>query len=95
MRYLSIYRSVETGQPPTDEEMSRMGALIEKFMKTGELVGRRLARASHGPFHSTLVCSAAGHEAHFGAPVSGRTVVKTRRTTIPAAATAASVTRAC
>jgi hypothetical protein len=38
MRYLSIYRSVETGQPPTEQEMSRMGALIEKFMKTGELV---------------------------------------------------------
>ncbi len=38
MRYLSIYKSVETGQPPTQEEMSRMGALIEKFMKTGELV---------------------------------------------------------
>ena len=38
MRYLSIYKSVETGQPPSQEEMSRMGALIEKFMKTGELV---------------------------------------------------------
>ena len=38
MRYLSIYKSVETGQPPTQEEMNRMGALIEKFMKTGELV---------------------------------------------------------
>jgi hypothetical protein len=38
MRFLSIYKSAETGQPPTQEEMGRMGALIEKFMKTGELV---------------------------------------------------------
>ena len=38
MRFLSIYKSVETGQPPTQDEMARMGALIEKFMKTGELL---------------------------------------------------------
>ena len=38
MRFLSIYKGVETGQPPTQEEMTRMGALIEKFMKSGELV---------------------------------------------------------
>ena len=38
MRFLSIYKSVETGQPPTQEEMGRMGALIEKFMKSGELL---------------------------------------------------------
>jgi hypothetical protein len=38
MRFLSIYTSVETGRPPSAEEMSQMGALIEKFMKTGELV---------------------------------------------------------
>jgi hypothetical protein len=38
VRFLSIYKSVETGQPPTQDEMARMGALIEKFMKTGELV---------------------------------------------------------
>ena|SRR5687768_13593808 len=38
MRFLSIYKSVETGQPPTQEEMSKMGALIEKFMKSGELL---------------------------------------------------------
>jgi len=38
MRFLSIYKSVETGQPPSQDEMSRMGALIEKYMKTGELV---------------------------------------------------------
>jgi hypothetical protein len=38
VRFLSIYKSVETGQPPTQDEMARMGALIEKFMRTGELV---------------------------------------------------------
>ena len=38
MRFLSIYKSVETGQPPAQDEMARMGALIEKFMKTGELL---------------------------------------------------------
>jgi hypothetical protein len=38
VRFLSIYKSVETGQPPTQDEMARMGALIEKFMKSGELL---------------------------------------------------------
>jgi hypothetical protein len=38
VRFLSIYKSVETGQPPTHDEMARMGALIEKFMKSGELL---------------------------------------------------------
>jgi hypothetical protein len=38
MRYLSIYKSVETGQPPTPEMIRTMGALIEKYMKSGELV---------------------------------------------------------
>ena len=38
MRYLSIYKSVETGQPPTQDHMNSMGALIEEYMKTGELL---------------------------------------------------------
>jgi hypothetical protein len=38
MRFLSIYKSKETGVPPTPQEMAEMGHLIEKFMKTGELV---------------------------------------------------------
>jgi hypothetical protein len=38
MRFLSIYKSRETGQPPTQQEMADMTVLIEKFMKTGELV---------------------------------------------------------
>jgi hypothetical protein len=38
MRFLSIYTSKETGQPPSQQHMEDMGRLIEKFMKTGELV---------------------------------------------------------
>jgi hypothetical protein len=38
MRFLSIYKSRETGEPPSPQHMADMGRLIEKFMKTGELV---------------------------------------------------------
>jgi hypothetical protein len=38
MRFLSIYKSVETGQPPSPEEMARMGRLIEEGMKAGYLL---------------------------------------------------------
>lgn len=38
MRYLSLYKSVETG-PPTPAEMERMGALIQKWMAAGALLG--------------------------------------------------------
>ena len=38
MRYLSIYRSAETGRPPTQEHIAAMGALIEKFSKSGNLI---------------------------------------------------------
>lgn len=38
MRYLSIFRSAETGLPPTQEHMAAMGALIEKFSKSGNLI---------------------------------------------------------
>jgi hypothetical protein len=38
MRYLSIYKHVETNEPPTPEMMARMGELIEKSMKAGTLV---------------------------------------------------------
>ena len=38
MRFLSVYKSVETGVPPTPEEMSRMGKLIEEGMKSGSLL---------------------------------------------------------
>jgi hypothetical protein len=38
MRFLSIYKTVERGVPPTPEEMARMGKLIEEGMKSGFLV---------------------------------------------------------
>ena len=38
MRFLSVYKSVERGVPPTPEEMSRMGKLIEDGMKSGSLL---------------------------------------------------------
>jgi hypothetical protein len=38
MRFLSIYKSRETGVPPSAQHMADMERLIEKFMKTGELV---------------------------------------------------------
>jgi hypothetical protein len=39
MRFLSIYKSQERNVPPTTEEMSRMGKLIEEGMKAGWLLG--------------------------------------------------------
>lgn len=38
MKFLSIYKTVERGTPPTLEEMARMEELIEKSMKEGTLV---------------------------------------------------------
>ena len=38
MKFLSIYKSVETGVPPTHEEMASMGKLIEDGMKAGYLL---------------------------------------------------------
>jgi hypothetical protein len=38
MRYLSIFKTVEREVPPTQEEMARMGKLIEEGMKAGWLV---------------------------------------------------------
>jgi hypothetical protein len=38
MKFLSIYKSVERSTPPTEEEMARMGKLIEEGMKAGWLV---------------------------------------------------------
>src|SRR5579859_7892558 len=39
MKFLSIYKSKEKNAPPTPEEMSRMGKLIEEGMKAGWLLG--------------------------------------------------------
>jgi hypothetical protein len=38
MRFLSVYQTKETGLPPTQEEMARMGKLIEDGMKAGFLL---------------------------------------------------------
>ena len=38
MRFLSIYKTRETGVPPTPEHMAAMTALIEDSMKRGELL---------------------------------------------------------
>jgi len=38
MRYLSLYKSVESG-PPTQAEMETMGLLIQKWMAAGTLLG--------------------------------------------------------
>lgn len=38
MRFLSIYKSKETGVLPSQEEMARMGKLVEDGMKAGYLV---------------------------------------------------------
>ncbi len=38
MRFLSIYKSVEHPTPPTQEEMARMGKLVEDAMKAGWLL---------------------------------------------------------
>lgn len=38
MRFLSIYKTAETGLPPTQEEMASMGKLIEDGMKAGYLL---------------------------------------------------------
>ncbi|HSC45448.1 MAG TPA: YciI family protein [Candidatus Acidoferrum sp.] len=39
MRFLSIYKSQERGVPPSQEEMARMGKLVEEGMKAGWLLG--------------------------------------------------------
>jgi hypothetical protein len=38
MRFLSIYKSPERGVPPSQEEMTKMGELIQEGMKAGWLV---------------------------------------------------------
>lgn len=38
MKYLSVYKTAETGAMPTPEEMTRMGKLVEDGMKAGYLL---------------------------------------------------------
>ncbi len=69
MRFLSIYKTVETNTPPTAEEMATMGKLVEQGFREGWLVategclpsalGARVRRANgkitatDGPFTET------------------------------------------
>jgi len=39
MRFLSIYKHVERDAPPSPEEIASMGELIEKFTRSGHLIG--------------------------------------------------------
>jgi hypothetical protein len=39
MRFLSIYKHAERNTPPSQEEMTSMGKLIEEGMKAGYLLG--------------------------------------------------------
>ena len=39
MRFISIYKHPEGNTPPSAEEMSRMGKLVEDWMKSGKLLG--------------------------------------------------------
>jgi hypothetical protein len=38
MKFVSVYKTKETGLPPTQEEMATMGKLIEEGMKAGWLL---------------------------------------------------------
>ena len=38
MRFLSIYKTTERGVPPSQEEMTKMGKLVEDGMKAGFLL---------------------------------------------------------
>ena len=38
MKFLSMYKSVEKGQPPSEQEMCDMGKLVEEGMKAGYLL---------------------------------------------------------
>jgi hypothetical protein len=38
MRFLSIYKTVETNAPPSPEMMEQMNRLIDESMKAGELI---------------------------------------------------------
>ena len=38
MKFLSIYKTAERGVPPTQEEMAKMGKLVEKGFKAGWLL---------------------------------------------------------
>jgi hypothetical protein len=39
MKFLSIYKTVETNTPPSAEHVAKMGQLIEESMRNGTLLG--------------------------------------------------------
>src|SRR5260221_8721009 len=39
MKFLSIYKTAERNAPPSQEEMAKMGKLVEEGMKAGWLLG--------------------------------------------------------
>ena len=47
MKFLSLYKSVERNTPPSQEEMTRMGKLIEEGFKAGWLVATEGCLPSH------------------------------------------------
>jgi len=47
MKFLSIYKTKERNTPPSQEEMTRMGKLIEEGMKGGFLVAVEGCMPSH------------------------------------------------
>lgn len=38
MRFLSIFKAVETGVPPTADEMAKMGQFMDEMVKAGKLL---------------------------------------------------------
>lgn len=54
MKFLSIYKTVERGVPPTQGEMAAMGKLIEDYTKAGSL------RLAHVQFHPATCLFASG-----------------------------------
>lgn len=38
MKFLSIYKTIERNTPPTQQEMDRMGKLVEAGFKSGKLI---------------------------------------------------------
>jgi len=38
MRFLSVFKAVETGKPPSPEMMEKMGKLVEDSMRKGEVL---------------------------------------------------------
>jgi hypothetical protein len=50
MRFLAVYKSVEKNEPPTPENMAKMGALIEEMMKAGVLLSTEGCKPSTSGF---------------------------------------------